>query len=91
MWNRKSFVMVLPLRWWRVLAVGGLTDSWSSWDTTGVCHGRPTSLSGHSILRSGNKLVRLAVGMALGAVVVVGFGSALVSTPSAWACSFNTL
>jgi hypothetical protein len=27
MWNRKSSVMVLPLRWWCVLAEGGLTDS----------------------------------------------------------------
>jgi hypothetical protein len=27
MWNRKSSVIVLPLRWWHVLAEGGMTDS----------------------------------------------------------------
>ena len=40
MWNKKSSVMVLPLCWWCVLA-GRLTDSWLSWDTTGVGRGCP--------------------------------------------------
>ncbi len=80
MWNRKSSVMVLPLHWWCVLVEGGLIDSWSSWDTTRVCRGRPTSLPGYSVLRSGKEVVGLAVGVALGVVVGVGFGSALVST-----------
>jgi hypothetical protein len=91
MWNGQSSVMVLPMCWWRVLAEGGLTDSWLSWDTNGVCCGHPTSLLGYSILRSGKEVVGLAVGAALGVVVGVGFGSALVSTLSAWARSFNTL
>jgi hypothetical protein len=43
------------------------------------------------ILRSEKEAVELAVGAALGVVVGVGFGYALVSTLSAWACSFNTL
>ncbi len=58
-------------------------DLWSSWDTTGVCQGHPTSLSGYSISRSGKVVVGLTVGAALGGVVDVGFGSALVSTLSA--------
>ncbi len=90
MWNKKSSVMVLPLRWWCVLVEGGLTDSESCWDTTGVCRGYPTSLSGYSILRPGKVVVGLVVGVALGMVVGVRFGSALVSTLSALARSFNT-
>ncbi len=82
MWNRKSSVMVLPLCWWRVLVEAGLTDSWSSWDTTRVCRVHPMSLSGYSISRSGKEMVGLAVGAALGVLVGVRFGSALVSTLS---------
>jgi hypothetical protein len=91
MWNKKSSVMVLPLRWWHVLAEGGLIDLWLSWDTTGVCRGRPTSLSGYLISRSGKEVIGLAVGAALGVVVGVIFDYALVSTLSAWACFFNPL
>ncbi len=91
MWNRKSSVMVLPLHWWLMLAEGGLTDSWLSWDTTGVCCGCSTSLLGYLILRSGKLVVGLAVGAALGVVAGFGFGSTLVSTLSAWAGFFNTL
>ncbi len=72
MWNTKSSVMILPLHWWHVLAGGGLMDSWLSWDTTGVCRGHPTLLSGNLISRSGKEVVGLAVDAALGVVVGVG-------------------
>jgi hypothetical protein len=73
--SRKSSVMILPLRWWRVLAEGGM-------DGLVVVLG-PTSLSGYSISRSGKEVVVLAVGAALGVVVGVELDYALVSTLSA--------